>query len=834
MDRTRHQSRPLARGSQRLAAALLVALPLLLLSAGPAAAVDPPPGLVIEARALVGSHVRLGAWTTVEVGITNGGPAITGELRLAGDRQGRSTYGTEVDLPTGSDKSYFLYAQPSIFRSKIEVLLISGQATVATLSVPITSHDPYETMVAVVAERPQALVPDLTAAAAANRGPRQTILTLRPEDLPPRVEAWSSIDRLVWQDVDAALLSPEQRSALAGWVAAGGRLVVLGGSTGIGAANGFPEDLLPYQPSATVDVPLGDLTPLLGSALAASGDLPAWTGAVDHGSTLLAVDGKVVAAEAPFGRGEVSLIGFDPGDERLAGTTQARSLWRRLVPIGSGQAGNPLSLPDDSGLVGALGNIPAVALPAIGPLLFVLVAYIVTVGPLNYLVLKRLDRREWAWVTIPAAVVAFAAASYGLGALMKGSEVIVNQIGIVRAGGGTDQGMAQVYVGVFSPSRQRYDVRVKGGALLSNPISSQQAGAFEQPLDVLFGETSRLRGYQVGFGALRGFRAEGAVKAPVVDAELRFEDGRLVGHVENRSAEPLEGVALVFGDAVANLEGLAAGESRDVDLKVSAQGAFGMPLSERLYGPSFSGGDADSERGRYTRRMVLDQLTGYEGKVSATKLGGDGAVVLAWRAAPALEIELAGQTSKSIGQTLYIVPFPVEIDGAAAFPPSLVRQTVLESDAADAGDVGGGFSLSRGTMTTDFRPVAFRGEFEVTKLALSLTQGDFRDLQPGGEPVGPLPEDQQPPQDDPLDTDAEASGGIQQPRFDGLPEIQLWDRVEGRWMEFAHFPQSGAVAIAQPERYVDSTGSLLVRFVNRSLQEGVYFQLRVSMEGTIR
>src|SRR5918999_1847616 len=109
MDRTRHQSRPLARGSQRLAAALFVALPLLLLSAGPAAAVDPPPGLVIEARALVGSHVRLGAWTTVEVHITNSGPAITGELRLAGDRQGRSTYGTEVDLPTGSDKSYFLY-----------------------------------------------------------------------------------------------------------------------------------------------------------------------------------------------------------------------------------------------------------------------------------------------------------------------------------------------------------------------------------------------------------------------------------------------------------------------------------------------------------------------------------------------------------------------------------------------------------------------------------------------------------------------------------------------------------------------------------------------------
>ena len=47
----------------------------------------------------------------------------------------------------------------------------------------------------------------------------------QPEDLPARVEAWSAIDRLVWQDVDTAKLQPEQLSALRTWLGLGGRLV---------------------------------------------------------------------------------------------------------------------------------------------------------------------------------------------------------------------------------------------------------------------------------------------------------------------------------------------------------------------------------------------------------------------------------------------------------------------------------------------------------------------------------------------------------------------------------------------------------------------------------
>ena len=79
-------------------------------------------------------------------------------------------------------------------------------------------------------------------------------MPLTVADLPTRIEAWSALDRLVWQDVDASTLSAEQLTAMRGWLALGGRLVIVGGTGGIGALGGFPDDILPYRPSSTVDV----------------------------------------------------------------------------------------------------------------------------------------------------------------------------------------------------------------------------------------------------------------------------------------------------------------------------------------------------------------------------------------------------------------------------------------------------------------------------------------------------------------------------------------------------------------------------------------------------
>ena len=95
---------------------ILAVLGLVIASLGPTsrpvAAADSP---TMEARVLLGGNARVGSWMAIAVHLVNNGPAVSGELRIAGGTQGQTRFGTAVDLPTQSDKSYVIYAQPPAF-----------------------------------------------------------------------------------------------------------------------------------------------------------------------------------------------------------------------------------------------------------------------------------------------------------------------------------------------------------------------------------------------------------------------------------------------------------------------------------------------------------------------------------------------------------------------------------------------------------------------------------------------------------------------------------------------------------------------------------------------
>jgi hypothetical protein len=139
---------------------------------------------------------------------------------------------------------------------------------------------------------------------------------------------------------------------------------------------------------------------------------------------------------------------------------------------------------------------------------------------------------------------------------------------------------------------------------------------------------------------------------------------------------------------------------------------------------------------------------------------------------------------------------------------------------------------------------------------LALTQGNPINLSGRGPQIEPLPDPQQPDQENPLvgGTVGEAVGSpdptateepsqTDEPRpfpgkpmpggFDGNPELQLFDFGAGRWYEFPHFDGNNGYVIKDPQRFVDSNGRVLLRLVNRSENgEGDYFQIIARMEGT--
>lgn len=780
-------------------------------------------GLTMEASALLDGHARIGSWMAIDIRVENDGPAVVGELRLAGGASGKTRFGTAVDLPTGSAKTYRLYAQPPAFGRDLTIDLVEGTTTVATTKATFAVHDATQMIIGIVAERPGEIVGGLDLPANQNNVAPLTV-ALDIADLPERVEAWSTLDRLVWQDTDAAQLTPEQMAAMRGWVAGGGRLVIVGGTSGPSSLSAFPDLLLPYRPTATIDVAPASLGVVLGPLPETATDLPALSGDLLVGRALASSGGRVVVGERTYGSGAVTLVGFDPTADWIAESSAGEGLWRRLLPTRT--SGGPV-VGDDSQIVQAAGQLPSLALPPIGGLIALLAAYILLIGPVNYLVLRRLDRREWAWLTMPALIVAFAAGAYGFGSLLRGSDLIVNEVAIVRGAQGATDGTAQIYLGIFSPSRGTYQLRVPGGALLSAPVSGDFFGgdSTAATLDILQGDPARIRDLGVGFGSLRTVRAETAVQVPLVQADLRLDGGRLQGTVTNASQETLLKPAVVLGGTVATLKDLAPGESASVDVAM-APFQLGQQLSDKIVGPVFFGDPTQlgEEAARlYARSTIINQLTfdpnfGFTGQLPA-----EGPVVLAWADHELLPVEIEGQVPRRTGNVLFFLPADLTVSGTTTFRSDLLRSTVVRSDAAFFSKDPYSINFGRGSAEIAYRPVAFDGSIEATQLAFGLNYGDpgFA-LDPKRiEPLAAIPE--------PCE-----SGAAGCDNFDGLPEVELFDLTDGSWKRLPHLEGGSHYAVKDPQRYVDpATGTVLIRFVNDN-SDGVGFGFDLSITGDLR
>jgi len=783
--------------------------------------------LSMTARVLLQGHARVGSWMAIEIQLTNDGPAISGELRMDAGSGSTTRFSMQVDLPTSSRQTYVLHAQAPAFARSFKVDLIANGTSVASQTVAYLVHDAGQLVVGVLAEQPKGIVAELNLPASPT-GAAAVIVPLSVTDLPDRVEGWGALDRLIWQDIDSNTLSPGQLTALRAWLAGGGRLVIAGGTAGIGTLSAFPDDLLPFRPSATLDLDPANLSGLLGEVPASAGVLPSMAGTLTHGQALATSGDRVVAAQMPYGSWSVTLIGFDPSTPWLAQGRAIDSFWRGLLPART--SGDGSNLADDSQLLQALQALPSLQLPPIGGLLIVLAAYIVVVGPLNYLVLRRLDRREWAWVSVPLLVVGFAAASYGYGAVLRGTDVVVNEVAIIRGAPDTTEGRAQDYFGIFSPTRATYLVEIPGGALLAAPISDP-FGTGAGLLDIVQGDPAEVRDLAVGVTQLRTIRADTATSVPHMNATLTLTAAGLTGTFQNNSDETLEQVSIVLGGSAVVIGDVAAHTSKDVTLTLQAS-QFGGGLADRLIGSNFGGGSEEDVR-RQIRYGIINQLSFDPVQGFLGQLQSDQPVILAFGRRSPLDIQISGQTTKRTTNVLYYVPVSVAVHGTVTFTSDLVRATVLSSQAQFFNKAGPGmFGLGVGTLVVAYRPIPFQGTLVPSALRIGFNSNGGSAVGVGGQPVEPLATI--PPAC--TNVAQTAPPGCAAPRQDFLPELEIFDRSgTGTWVRLPRLSQDAPYTVQDPTRYVDPTsGQVLVRFVNDNPNNGLNFGFGVSIEGEVR
>lgn len=488
---------------------------------------------------------RGGAWFPLDITLANNGPDVRATLRFQIDGAGQPSYALPIDLPHNGRKRVLLPIQSGLNNSgamRGTLSLNNGTQEIKRERVLLNSLDSFGLFVGIVADEGDPL-PELSNLQ--GRGQSATLLRLRGADFPEQAELLQSFDVLFVADAETEDWTDAQRAALAAWLNQGNTLVV-GGAPGV--LRGL-DGLLPagWQESGAVSS-VAALSE--GSGFGARPDaqpLPVLSLEPRPGSeTLRTGDGGLpLVVRGRYGLGTVLQAAF--GLEQLNEAGNAAQFWQTLVtPLGDRQ---PAWLELRQRAFGAVQNalrLPELSLPSILGFIGFLLLYILVVGPLNYLLLRRLDRREWAYFTIPLVVLAFSGVAYVWGNLGRGSDAQVNQLSIVRVEPGGERARATSYVTVYSPVRQRYNVGVAGDTLVGD-LDPWDGGGLR--LDVRYEESSvALPDLLIDVGGVRGFTAEHEVAAPPVEVE-RAPDGSV--RLRNAGDAPIEDAALVRGDGMA-------------------------------------------------------------------------------------------------------------------------------------------------------------------------------------------------------------------------------------------------------------------------------------------
>lgn len=555
------------------------------------------------------------------------------------------------------------------------------------------------------------------------RGSGIGVVAFTAQTLPSVALHLGGLAAVVIDNFDTATLSQAQLHALQQYVGLGGTLILAGGGTWRRTLASLPAGLLPLRPDATASV---SLAPLMELVKQASGvEAVAATGRIAAGARPVLHDlaGRPLLVEGTYGAGRIIELTFNPAEEPvLSHPAEYRESWAAAINrIGGGQTvvgkqfagaviitGGPGQMPVNVGrqnleyqLTGLLGDTAANALPALGLLGLLLVAYILLAGPVNYLLLRGLRRRELMWVTVPLVALIATAGAYGAGVVAHGSDYVVNELQLLRLSP-DGSGDATIYDAIYSPRRGDLAVQLPGGSLASTAFSPYSpyggmsgtgATTANDRLEVGRNPVATFR--DVTVWSPRNLKLEVPLRDPVaIEAHLKLANGRISGTLVNHGRGEVHSLGLftVDGRVAWFGESLPPGGSLPVDAALAQAVGYspmtGMICSGTARGtssqPAVSGKSCVQNTGRASQRSQSErgQLL-MQGAAQAMSNGSGSVQALVGLTQPLPSVMVAGAAPARTALSAFVLP--VEMESMDSLNPGWTSPRLVASSGGQGG-----------------------------------------------------------------------------------------------------------------------------------------------------
>ncbi len=469
-------------------------------------------------------------------------------------------------MPGGARKQVRLLLRANLNQTVVQIKVIDLQGKQLALNRSnVRVHDSQEILVGVFGG------PASSLAGASVPGRDTTIMPLDPAQLPSTDAELFNFAAIVLQDVQP---TAEQAAALERWVATGGTLIVSGGPNTAelpkALASILPASMSRSNASAVLNSLNKQSVPQFAQVELKVNQLEPTAAATILG---VGANNEPLLASRSLGTGQVLITAFNPSD--LPAEVNDRRVWPVILQPQLYRDWNVALNPWSMRVAGSDQNLPSVLV-----FMTILFGYILLIGPINYLILRRLDRREWAWFTIPLVVVGFVGIMYLAGGDLRTGNINVTTINVIDSQLGAQQGRLTVNYGFNAGRRGEWNGSIDSSLIAGNqPVQGfgdEGAGTIEQTSD---GKTL-LPNWQSNIGDMQTLAAIGAIDVPYnFEIKLAKPNSWEGATITNRSQRTVEYAVVYNGEESIVLPVLAPGASVTIDNSLNRM-TGGSPIAQ--------------------------------------------------------------------------------------------------------------------------------------------------------------------------------------------------------------------------------------------------------------
>lgn len=381
------------------------------------------------------------------------------------------------------------------------------------------------------------------------------------------------LDVIFINNYNMSNLKKEQYTALTSWLNKGGTLIIGAGANESKTINNIDKDFLNIKSNGTKEKNVQIVDESLNLVFS---DLEVKDGKVKIGDNT-----NPLVYSVNKGKGEILITTFDLGLEPFISSKDSKSFIKSLLL----EAINDIANKNFKGgynqgyyrINELTKSIPINEVIGVKSLIVVLAVYAAVIGIVIYLVLKKLNKRDFTWIAIPLASILFTLIIYFMGSKTRVNDIVLNQnnvISVNKDGKATAKG----YLGIGT--KYKSDVIIEKPEDLTMNYSTMDNyyyGNQEEVSNVLrvkttySGNNAYFTFHNSDALDMKSFEVTGKEEViSKIESEFKLSEGNLNGKVKNTLGYDISRLMLVVGRNVWDIGSLQKDEEKEISaLKTS-------------------------------------------------------------------------------------------------------------------------------------------------------------------------------------------------------------------------------------------------------------------------